>query len=273
MSYYDRYIPIEMFSKKVVSGNDVTFNIPYECKGAIAFIRQVTTGAYYATGLKITFGKTEGQNWVKVAGTSLSAGDVVSVIVFKDTISQKGTPYDRYVPFERFVKVADAADAEANAVIFPLPYKCEGAVAQVKVASTDVLNTTGLKVEMLEVNGAHFCKVSVTSLAAGDIVTLIAFRGSEGKDSLVYYDRYMPIEAHCIKVDADAASAKAVVFNLPYLVTGAIAQIRADDGTDNPVEKIVIAEDDVTGQVTVTVSIASTGTLAQNSIVSLIAFK
>ena len=23
MSYYDRYIPIEMFSKKVVSGNDV----------------------------------------------------------------------------------------------------------------------------------------------------------------------------------------------------------------------------------------------------------
>lgn len=88
-----------------------------------------------------------------------------------------------------------------------------------------------------------------------------------------YYERYMPIEVHTIKVDADQASAKKVVFTLPYMVTGAIAQIRKSDGTLTDVEKVVVAQDSTTKVVTVEVSVASAGTLAQNSIVSLIAFK
>lgn len=88
-----------------------------------------------------------------------------------------------------------------------------------------------------------------------------------------YYERYMPIEVHTIKVDADQATAKKVVFTLPYMITGAIAQIRKSDGTLTDVEKVVVAQDSTTKVVTVEVSVASTGTLAQNSIVSLIAFK
>ena len=88
-----------------------------------------------------------------------------------------------------------------------------------------------------------------------------------------YYERYMPIEVHTIKVDADQASAKKVVFTLPYMVTGAIAQIRKSDGTLTDIEKVVVAQDSTTKVVTVEVSVASAGTLAQNSIVSLIAFK
>lgn len=88
-----------------------------------------------------------------------------------------------------------------------------------------------------------------------------------------YYERYMPIEVHTIKVDADQATAKKVVFTLPYMVTGAIAQIRKSDGTLTDVEKVVVAQDSATKVVTVEVSVASAGTLAQNSIVSLIAFK
>jgi len=88
-----------------------------------------------------------------------------------------------------------------------------------------------------------------------------------------YYERYMPIEVHTIKVDADQASAKKVVFTLPYMITGAIAQIRASNGVLTDVEKVVVAQDSTTKVVTVEVSVASAGTLAQNSIVSLIAFK
>ena len=88
-----------------------------------------------------------------------------------------------------------------------------------------------------------------------------------------YYERYMPIEVHTIKVDADQAAAKKVVFTLPYMVTGAIAQIRKSDGTLTDIEKVVVAQDSTTKVVTVEVSVASAGTLAQNSIVSLIAFK
>lgn len=88
-----------------------------------------------------------------------------------------------------------------------------------------------------------------------------------------YYERYMPIEVHTIKVDADQASAKKVVFTLPYMITGAIAQIRASNGALTDVEKVVVAQDSTTKVVTVEVSVASASTLAQNSIVSLIAFK
>lgn len=88
-----------------------------------------------------------------------------------------------------------------------------------------------------------------------------------------YYERYMPIEVHTIKVDSDQASAKKVVFTLPYMITGAIAQIRASNGALTDVEKVVVAQDSTTKVVTVEVSVASASTLAQNSIVSLIAFK
>lgn len=89
-----------------------------------------------------------------------------------------------------------------------------------------------------------------------------------------YYDRYMPIEVHTIKVDATQASAKKVVFDLPYMVTGAIAQVRASNGAINDkLESVVIAQDNTTKAVTAEVTIASTGTLAENSIVSLLAFK
>ena len=88
-----------------------------------------------------------------------------------------------------------------------------------------------------------------------------------------YYERYMPIEVHTIKVDADQASAKKVVFTLPYMITGAIAQIRASNGALTDIEKVVVAQDSTTKVVTVEVSVASASTLAENSIVSLIAFK
>lgn len=91
--------------------------------------------------------------------------------------------------------------------------------------------------------------------------------------STAYYERYMPIEVMSKKVDATEASAKKVVFTLPYMVQGAVAQIRTSAGAITDAEKVVVAKDSTTGVVTVEVNVASAGTLAENSIVSLIAFK
>lgn len=91
--------------------------------------------------------------------------------------------------------------------------------------------------------------------------------------STTYYERYMPIEVQTIKVNQTQATAKKVVFTLPYMVTGAIAQIRATNGTITAVDKVVIAQDATTKVVTVEVSVAAAETLAKDSIVSLIAFK
>lgn len=91
--------------------------------------------------------------------------------------------------------------------------------------------------------------------------------------STTYYERYMPIEVQTIKVNQDQATAKKVIFTLPYMVTGAIAQIRTTNGTITAVDKVVIAQDATTKVVTVEVSVAAAGTLAKDSIVSLIAFK
>ena len=85
-----------------------------------------------------------------------------------------------------------------------------------------------------------------------------------------YYERYMPLEVQSIKADSDQATANKVIFTLPYACQGAIAQVRqdADDEVDVSGLKVEMKEDD--GVHTCEVSVTA---LAENDIVSLIAFK
>ena len=87
-----------------------------------------------------------------------------------------------------------------------------------------------------------------------------------------YYDRYMPIEVHQIKVNEAQATANKVVFTLPYLVSGVIAQIYkdADDTLYSTGQKVVIAQDATTKVVTVEVSATA---LVEDDLVNILAFK
>lgn len=89
--------------------------------------------------------------------------------------------------------------------------------------------------------------------------------------SKTYYDRYMPIEVHSVKASAAQAAANKVIFTLPYMVQGTIAQVKAADHTLNDTGlKIEVKEDATTKVVTVEVSVTA---LLADQIVSLVAFK
>lgn len=85
-------------------------------------------------------------------------------------------------------------------------------------------------------------------------------------------DRYVAMEKFYAKASAAQASANAVAFTVPYLPTGAIAQIRADaNGAMNVTGlAVTIAQDGTTKVVTVTVAATN---ISANDHVSLIVFK
>lgn len=78
---------------------------------------------------------------------------------------------DRFVAMEKFSKVAVTGDATAGYIEFAVPYAPVGMIAQVQAKTTGVVNATGLAV--LHTNGK--VKVTVTTLAVGDTVSLICF--------------------------------------------------------------------------------------------------
>lgn len=80
---------------------------------------------------------------------------------------------DRYVPMEKFSKVAVAADATAGYVEFAVPYAPVGMIGQVLSVTTGAENSAGLKITY-DAEKAKV-KVAVTSLAVGDLVSLICF--------------------------------------------------------------------------------------------------
>lgn len=80
-------------------------------------------------------------------------------------------PAERYVPMEKFSKVADATDAGNNYIEFAVPYTPVGILAQVRTNGTGVINITGLTVT----TPAGKVRVAVTDLLLGDTVSVIAF--------------------------------------------------------------------------------------------------
>ena len=84
-------------------------------------------------------------------------------------------------------------------------------------------------------------------------------------------DRFVPMERFSKVVTAAEATAGKVVFTLPYLPTGYIAQVVAPTtGLVNATGlSVVVSTDSTTGVITAEVSVT---TLAEGSIVSLICF-
>lgn len=82
----------------------------------------------------------------------------------------------RYVPLEVFTKKASADEASANKVVFTMPHKVNGAIAQVITAADDSVNATGLTVtiDTDETTGVCTVEVAVTSLTENDVVTIMA---------------------------------------------------------------------------------------------------
>lgn len=82
----------------------------------------------------------------------------------------------RYVPLEVFTKKASAAEASANKVVFTMPHKVNGAIAQVIKAADGSVNATGLTVTIAtnETTGVCTVEVAVTSLTKDDVVTIMA---------------------------------------------------------------------------------------------------
>lgn len=78
---------------------------------------------------------------------------------------------DRFVPMEKFSKVADATDATNNYIEFACPYTPTGIVAQVRAVTTGIVNLTGLTVTF----ASGKVRVAVTDLIAGDIVSCLSF--------------------------------------------------------------------------------------------------
>jgi len=78
---------------------------------------------------------------------------------------------DRFVPMEKFVKVADATDATAEYVEFACPYTPVGMIPFVRSVTTGAVNSAGLTVTF----ATGKIKVAVTALAEGDVVSVLAF--------------------------------------------------------------------------------------------------
>jgi hypothetical protein len=85
-------------------------------------------------------------------------------------------------------------------------------------------------------------------------------------------ERYVALEKFSAKASAAQATAGKVVFTLPYVPTGYIAQVAAPTTgvVNNTGLAVKIATDSTTGVITAEVAVT---TLAENSIVSLICFK
>lgn len=84
--------------------------------------------------------------------------------------------YDRYMPIEVHTKKATADEATANKVIFTLPYKVNGVVAQIVKAADNTVYATGQTVEVKEdaTTKVVTVEVAATAILANDIVTIIA---------------------------------------------------------------------------------------------------
>ena len=84
--------------------------------------------------------------------------------------------YDRYMPIEVHTKKATAGEATANKVIFTLPYKPNGVVAQIVKEADNTLYATGQTIEVKEDETTKVVTVEVaaTAILANDVVTIIA---------------------------------------------------------------------------------------------------
>ena len=78
----DRFVAMEKFSKVAVAADAtagyIEFAVPYAPVGMIAQVQAKTTGVVNATGLAVTYASGK----VKVAVTTLGAGDLVNLICF-----------------------------------------------------------------------------------------------------------------------------------------------------------------------------------------------
>jgi len=85
--YYDRYMPIEVMSKKAsgdeATANKVIFTLPYACQGAIAQVRQDADNEVDPTGLEIEMKEDDGVHTCEVSVTGLAENDIVSLLAFK----------------------------------------------------------------------------------------------------------------------------------------------------------------------------------------------
>ena len=83
MTYYDRYMPVEVHTKKASSAeastNAVEFDLPYEVNGAIAQVVQDADDAVDDSGLKV---EIDGKK-VTVSVTSLAEDDIVTILATK----------------------------------------------------------------------------------------------------------------------------------------------------------------------------------------------
>ena len=86
-NYYDRYMPIEVMSKKAdgdeATANKVIFTLPYACQGAIAQVRQDADNEVDPTGLEIEMKEDDGVHTCEVSVTGLAENDIVSLLAFK----------------------------------------------------------------------------------------------------------------------------------------------------------------------------------------------
>lgn len=85
-------------------------------------------------------------------------------------------------------------------------------------------------------------------------------------------ERFVPMEKFSAKASTAQAAANKVVFTLPYVPTGYIAQVAAPTtgAVNNTGLAVKVATDATTGVITAEVAVTS---LAEDSIVSLICFK
>lgn len=81
----------------------------------------------------------------------------------------------RFVSMEKYSKVADATDVTNDYVEFDISNLESGTptgmIAQIRAATTGVVNATGLAVTFAD----GVAKVSATTIALGDVVSLVVF--------------------------------------------------------------------------------------------------
>lgn len=86
-NYYDRYMPLEVMSKKAdgdeATADKVIFTLPYACQGAIAQVRQDADNEVDDAGLKVEMKEDDGVHTCEVSITSLAENDIVSLVAFK----------------------------------------------------------------------------------------------------------------------------------------------------------------------------------------------
>ena len=176
--YYDRYMPIEVHTKKAsateAGADEVVFDLPYECQGVIAQVVQTADDVVDITGAKATMVEDDGQHQVKVEVSSLAENDIVSVICFKaeGVNNASGVYYDKYMPFEVAYAKAPEGVATNNNIIFTFPYEVNGAIAQIRADADGTNNATGLKVE---IDGKEVT-VKADNITEDDHISVIAFK-------------------------------------------------------------------------------------------------